>query len=268
MVLGTMIVDRRRGFSPNRAAALGLNLVLLVNLAGAAWLSARFVTGRCASTSSSDGRRRTFPSSPCGPHGRGHRPRRDASCPGARLGARRGQGCRSPACSAVRPNIRPWSSAVSGLGAYTDRDVRRDLACRVRATVRSGRSPFRVRPRAFRARSAGRSDRRTGGARRRRSRTRRRSGHMARSSANPDAAPSNARDPGATRARHDATETLRAERRAPSANRAGTDRAQPDRRRHASRVPRPPVADRRSLEVEQRWEDDHDRAAHRAKTGR
>jgi len=33
------------GFSPNRAAALGLNLVLLVNLAGTAWLSARFLSG-------------------------------------------------------------------------------------------------------------------------------------------------------------------------------------------------------------------------------
>jgi hypothetical protein len=34
------------GFTPNRTAALGLNLVLLVNLAGAAWLSARFLTGK------------------------------------------------------------------------------------------------------------------------------------------------------------------------------------------------------------------------------
>lgn len=34
------------GFTANRAAALGLNLVLLVNLAGAAWLSVRFLTGR------------------------------------------------------------------------------------------------------------------------------------------------------------------------------------------------------------------------------
>ena len=32
------------GFTPNRAAALGLNLVLLVNLAVSAWLSARFLT--------------------------------------------------------------------------------------------------------------------------------------------------------------------------------------------------------------------------------
>ena len=34
------------GFTPNRAAALGLNLVLLVNLARTAWLSVRFITGR------------------------------------------------------------------------------------------------------------------------------------------------------------------------------------------------------------------------------
>ena len=34
------------GFTPNRAAALGLNLVLLVNLAVTAWVSARFLTGR------------------------------------------------------------------------------------------------------------------------------------------------------------------------------------------------------------------------------
>jgi hypothetical protein len=47
MVLGTMIARiGDLGFTPNRAAALGLNLVLLVNLAGAAWLSARFLTGR------------------------------------------------------------------------------------------------------------------------------------------------------------------------------------------------------------------------------
>jgi hypothetical protein len=47
MVLGTMIGRiGDLGFTPNRAAALGLNLVLLVNLAGAAWLSARFLRGR------------------------------------------------------------------------------------------------------------------------------------------------------------------------------------------------------------------------------
>ena len=34
------------GFSPNRTAAIGLNLVLLVNLAGAAALSARFLARR------------------------------------------------------------------------------------------------------------------------------------------------------------------------------------------------------------------------------
>jgi hypothetical protein len=47
MVLGEMIVRiGDLGFTPNRTAALGLNLVLLVNLAGAAWLSARFLTRR------------------------------------------------------------------------------------------------------------------------------------------------------------------------------------------------------------------------------
>ena len=47
MVLGTMIARiGDLGFTPNRTAAVGLNLVLLVNLAGAAWLSARFLTGR------------------------------------------------------------------------------------------------------------------------------------------------------------------------------------------------------------------------------
>jgi hypothetical protein len=47
MVLGTMIARiGDLGFTPNRTAALGLNLVLLVNLAGAAWLSARFLRGR------------------------------------------------------------------------------------------------------------------------------------------------------------------------------------------------------------------------------
>jgi hypothetical protein len=34
------------GFTPNRTAAIGLNLVLLVSLAGTAWLSARFLAGR------------------------------------------------------------------------------------------------------------------------------------------------------------------------------------------------------------------------------
>jgi hypothetical protein len=47
MVLGAMIARiGELGFTPNRTAALGLNLVLLVNLAGAALLSVRFLTGR------------------------------------------------------------------------------------------------------------------------------------------------------------------------------------------------------------------------------
>ena len=47
MVLGSMIARiGELGLSPNRTAALGLNLVLLVNLAGAAWLSARFLMRR------------------------------------------------------------------------------------------------------------------------------------------------------------------------------------------------------------------------------
>ena len=49
MVLGAMVARiGDLGFTPNRAAALGLNLVLLVNLAGTAWLSMRFLTGRIA----------------------------------------------------------------------------------------------------------------------------------------------------------------------------------------------------------------------------
>ena len=47
MVLGSMIARiGDLGFTPNRTAALGLNVVLLVNLAGAALLSVRFLTGR------------------------------------------------------------------------------------------------------------------------------------------------------------------------------------------------------------------------------
>jgi hypothetical protein len=47
MVLGAMIARIGEfGFTPNRTAAVGLNLVLLVNLAGTAWLSSRFLTGR------------------------------------------------------------------------------------------------------------------------------------------------------------------------------------------------------------------------------
>jgi hypothetical protein len=47
LVLGTMVarIDDL-GFTPNRTAALGLNLVLLANLAGAALLSARFLRRR------------------------------------------------------------------------------------------------------------------------------------------------------------------------------------------------------------------------------
>ncbi|MBW3589720.1 MAG: permease prefix domain 1-containing protein [Actinobacteria bacterium] len=47
MVLGAMVARiGDLGFTPNRVAALGLNLVLLVNLAGAAWLSIRFLRGQ------------------------------------------------------------------------------------------------------------------------------------------------------------------------------------------------------------------------------
>jgi hypothetical protein len=47
MVLGAIVarIDDL-GFTPNRAAALGLNLVLLVNLAGTTWLSVRFLRGQ------------------------------------------------------------------------------------------------------------------------------------------------------------------------------------------------------------------------------
>jgi hypothetical protein len=47
MVLGAMVARiGDLGFTPNRAAALGLNLILLVNLAGTAWLSLQFLRGR------------------------------------------------------------------------------------------------------------------------------------------------------------------------------------------------------------------------------
>jgi hypothetical protein len=47
MVLGSMVARIGEfGFTPNRAAALGLNVLLLVNLAWAAWLLARFLAGR------------------------------------------------------------------------------------------------------------------------------------------------------------------------------------------------------------------------------
>jgi hypothetical protein len=46
MVLGAMVARiGDLGFTPNRTAALGLNLVLLVNLAGTAWFSLRFLRG-------------------------------------------------------------------------------------------------------------------------------------------------------------------------------------------------------------------------------
>ena len=47
MVLGAMVARiGDLGFTPNRVVALGLNLVLLVNLAGTAWLSVGFLRGR------------------------------------------------------------------------------------------------------------------------------------------------------------------------------------------------------------------------------
>jgi hypothetical protein len=47
MMLGAMVARiGDLGFTPNRTAALGLNLVLLVNLAGTAWLSVRFLRGQ------------------------------------------------------------------------------------------------------------------------------------------------------------------------------------------------------------------------------
>ena len=49
LVLAAMVARvGELGFTPNRAAALGLNLVLLVNLAGTAWLWGRLLTGRAA----------------------------------------------------------------------------------------------------------------------------------------------------------------------------------------------------------------------------
>jgi hypothetical protein len=49
LVLATMVVRiGDLGFTPNRAAVLGLNLVLLVNLTGTAWLFLRFLAGRIA----------------------------------------------------------------------------------------------------------------------------------------------------------------------------------------------------------------------------
>jgi len=49
LVLGAMVARiGELGFTPNRAAALGLNVVLLVNLAGTAWLWVRLLAGRAA----------------------------------------------------------------------------------------------------------------------------------------------------------------------------------------------------------------------------
>jgi len=49
MVLGAMVARiGDLGLTPNRVAALGLNLVLLVNLAGTAWLSMRLLSERIA----------------------------------------------------------------------------------------------------------------------------------------------------------------------------------------------------------------------------
>ena len=49
MVLGAMVARiGDLGFTPNRVVALGLNLVLLVNLARTAWLSLSFLRGRIA----------------------------------------------------------------------------------------------------------------------------------------------------------------------------------------------------------------------------
>jgi hypothetical protein len=49
IVLVTMVTRiGELGLTPNRTAALGLNLLLLVNLAGTAWLSMRFLVGRGA----------------------------------------------------------------------------------------------------------------------------------------------------------------------------------------------------------------------------
>ncbi len=47
IVLGAMIARiGELGFTPNRTAALGLNVLLLVSLVGTAWLSIRFLTGK------------------------------------------------------------------------------------------------------------------------------------------------------------------------------------------------------------------------------
>jgi hypothetical protein len=56
--------DLQFGFTPNRVAALGLNLILLVNLAWSAWLYGRFLrAARLISARWRSGRPTTFPSS-------------------------------------------------------------------------------------------------------------------------------------------------------------------------------------------------------------
>ena len=54
------------GFTPNRTAALGGNLVLLGNLAWSAWLYARFMRGGASFQLSCAGRSTTCPSTQCG----------------------------------------------------------------------------------------------------------------------------------------------------------------------------------------------------------
>jgi hypothetical protein len=54
------------GFSPNRVAALGVNVILLVNLAWSAVLYIRFLRGAARSRASSGGRRTTCRCTPCG----------------------------------------------------------------------------------------------------------------------------------------------------------------------------------------------------------
>jgi hypothetical protein len=49
IVLGAMIARiGELGFTPNRTAALGLNVLLLVSLSGTAWLAVRFLRGRAS----------------------------------------------------------------------------------------------------------------------------------------------------------------------------------------------------------------------------
>ena len=68
MVLGSMIARiGDLGFTPNRTAALGLNLVLLVNLAGAGLYPPDSSRVGAGSIGSSAGRRPTCPSLPYGP---------------------------------------------------------------------------------------------------------------------------------------------------------------------------------------------------------